>query len=647
MFAASKTAAVSGAGPDDKFNYVTMLLHGDGTNGAQNNTFLDSSTNNFTITRNGNTTQGSFSPYGSNWSVASTTAGNYLTVDSTVALGSSDYTVEFWFAGSSFEMTWGTPGGYAPIAIPNSGTLYFADSSNSSWPASVSSFIVKDGSWNHYAIVRQSGAFKVFRNGTQIATPSGPSSNATNGNVVIGYYNSGMSGFVSNFRAVVGTAVYTSTFTPPTTPLTVITNTKLLTCQSNRFIDNSTNNYTITATGTPSVQRFNPFGTSTAYSTSVIGGSGYFDKSGDYLDGPTNSAFAFGTGDFTISAWVYVLNGTSAQIIWTNQTTSSANAPNIGFFILNNKVCLNNTNTAHVESIGTIANNSWNYIGVTRASGTYTFYINGSTSGTTGTIGTDNITENACHIGYGNYGTSYYFGGYIADLRIIKGSAVAPTVPTAPVGTVTNTQLLLNMQNGAILDNAMMNDLETVGNAQISTSVKKYGTGSMYFDGTGDYLVGNGGQGLGGDFTIEAWVYALGFSGDARVIVDTRDAWFSTTGILFYFNDAGNLIMYVNGGDRITSATAYSTSTWYHVALARSGSTITMYVNGTSVGTYTYSTALTDKTVIVGTATDNRNTGTAWKFYGYIDDLRITSGFARYTSTFTPPTSALSDTGPY
>ena len=54
--------------PDPQFNYVTMLLHGDGTNGAQNNTFLDSSTNNFTITRNGNTTQGSFSPYGSNWS---------------------------------------------------------------------------------------------------------------------------------------------------------------------------------------------------------------------------------------------------------------------------------------------------------------------------------------------------------------------------------------------------------------------------------------------------------------------------------------------------------------------------------------------------------------------------------------------------
>ena len=53
---------------DPYFQYVTSLLHGDGTNGGQNNTFLDSSSNAFSITRNGNTTQGSFSPYGSNWS---------------------------------------------------------------------------------------------------------------------------------------------------------------------------------------------------------------------------------------------------------------------------------------------------------------------------------------------------------------------------------------------------------------------------------------------------------------------------------------------------------------------------------------------------------------------------------------------------
>ena len=88
--------------PDAQFNYVTMLLHGDGTNGAQNNTFLDSSANNFTITRNGNTTQGSFSPYGSNWSNYFGGSANYLQTASSTALqlGTGDFTIEFWWNGS-------------------------------------------------------------------------------------------------------------------------------------------------------------------------------------------------------------------------------------------------------------------------------------------------------------------------------------------------------------------------------------------------------------------------------------------------------------------------------------------------------------------------------------------------------------------
>jgi hypothetical protein len=71
MFLANKLNKGAGAPApttDAQFNYVTMLLHGDGTNGTQNNTFVDSSTNNFTVTRAGNPTQGTLSPYGSNWS---------------------------------------------------------------------------------------------------------------------------------------------------------------------------------------------------------------------------------------------------------------------------------------------------------------------------------------------------------------------------------------------------------------------------------------------------------------------------------------------------------------------------------------------------------------------------------------------------
>ena len=80
---------------DPYFEYVTLLLPGNGTNGAQNNTFLDSSTNNFTITRNGNTTQGTFSPYGSNWSNYFDGTGDYLASASIGAI-SGDFTIECW-----------------------------------------------------------------------------------------------------------------------------------------------------------------------------------------------------------------------------------------------------------------------------------------------------------------------------------------------------------------------------------------------------------------------------------------------------------------------------------------------------------------------------------------------------------------------
>ena len=105
---------------DPYFQYVTSLLHGDGTNGGQNNTFLDSSSNAFTITRNGNTTQGSFSPYGSLWSNSFNGTNQYCTISNSSALDQvGDYTQEGWFfvtASSSFY-----PVGFkdvtAPIAI--------------------------------------------------------------------------------------------------------------------------------------------------------------------------------------------------------------------------------------------------------------------------------------------------------------------------------------------------------------------------------------------------------------------------------------------------------------------------------------------------------------------------------------------------
>jgi hypothetical protein len=194
----------------------------------------------------------------------------------------------------------------------------------------------------------------------------------------------------------------------------------------------------------------------------------------------------------------------------------------------------------------------------------------------------------------------------------------------------------------------MMNNLETVGNAQISTSVKKYGTGSLAFDGTGDRLVGSPTYlfDLAGDFTIECWLNLNSTSGTYTGIASYADSsgWYGwqlqkyNTYILF------ELISSSAGVATITSSSTVTTGVWYHIAVVRSGSTITLYINGTSQGTSTslasYSSA--NSFIRVG---DERTL--SYPLNGYVDDLRITKGYARYTATFTAPTSALSNTGPY
>jgi len=664
MFAASKTDSVSGAAPDGQFNYVTMLLHGDGTNGAQNNTFLDSSTNNFTITRNGNTTQGSFSPYGSNWSNAFNLVStpDYLDIASNAAfgMGTGDYTIESWFYCTD-------TGGYQPIidcraSSPVTGQILFRVYATGQFYFSIegtgtvltSPANIATNTWVHAAVVKASGVYTLYINGTSVATASNsvsiPTSPVRIGNDQQNGNN--FKGYLSNVRIVKGTAVYTSNFTPSTTPLTAVSGTSLLTCQSNRFVDNSSNAFAITANGTMSVQRFNPFGTSTAYSTSVIGGSGYFDGSGDYLTVADNAALDVDAGSFTMEAWVYLTDATVTSPILAKNFGSAGGWMFWVQSTLRLRMYDASAGQVTATSSASLISNSWNHVAATRSSNTLTVYVNGVSSGTATFTGT---STNAAVLEIGGYGAATAVStGYISDARLVKGSVVYTgnfTPPTAPLTAITNTSLLTNFTNGAIFDNAMMNDLETVGNAQISTSVKKYGTGSLSFDGTGDYLTTPNSPNLNfgsGDFTIELWLYSTVGTSNESVV----NKGYNNAGNLSYllFLDANTLGFFASSNgtsfdiaSNISMGTA-TQNTWVHFAASRSGSSIRLFRNGTLINTVTSSAT-------IYTGTTNLYIGSSdsggLNFNGYIDDLRITKGYARYTATFTPPTAALSDTGPY
>ena len=82
-----------------------------------------------------------------------------------------------------------------------------------------------------------------------------------------------------------------------------------------------------------------------------------------------------------------------------------------------------------------------------------------------------------------------------------------------------------------------------------------------------------------------------------------------------------------------------SNDTWTHVAAVRSGSTITLYINGTADGTVSSAVNIVSHGALqVGRQILVSATDQMW--LGYIDELRISKGIARWTSNFTPPSSA-------
>lgn len=633
------------------FDKVALLLHGDGTNGSQNNTFLDSSTNNFTITRTGNVAQGTFSPFSlpeGQWSNAFGSSGgttNYLgwsQIDLT-----SDFTVECWL-----YQTKNSSSGYVLFMqgtdvntefTLNHTTVGSVGLYKNGWIVNPSGTSVTFNAWHHVAWVREGTTCRIYVDGIQQGTGTSNVSIPVN---YIGSYTGGgyeMNGYVSNVRIVNGTCLYPNgtTFTPSTTPLTAVTNTALLTCQSNRFKDNSSNNFTITRNGDTKVTAFSPFAPSAAYSASTNGGSAYFDGSGDYLSVPSDASLSFNTGDFTVEAWVYFRGSkpTVAKGILGGQSSGSFNFYFDGGTYTANRLVVSNRLSNQISYSWIPDTETWYHLAVSRSGTSMQLFINGI-SVTTVTASTSYGSAIYSVGGDAGGGSGWSWNGYISNLRIVKGTAVYTsnfTPPTAPLTAVANTQLLLNCTNAGIIDNAGKNDIETVGNAQISTSVKKYGTGSMYFDGAGDWLAlsatPSNSRGTG-DFTIEAWIYPTDSSTTKAIIGNGLTAGSFRIVVLA----TTNTVRFVKSPNTaaIDSSTPCSLNTWQHIAVVRSGTTATMYLNGVSVGSATDSSDYTVDTLIIGAY----NASGSQPWYGYIDDLRITKGQALYTSNFTPPTQA-------
>ena len=689
---AQKLISASGATEetDDSFSLVTSLYHFDGSNGAQNNTLLDSSSESHTVTRNADIVQGTFSPFSAEegkWAAEFPVgeAGNQINPASGLgsadfALGTGAFTIEAWVFVTADNYPYSRIMNIGPYwNSANSVALLVNDTDNSNkislgvYAAStsgrvcVSTNATPENEWFHVAVTRDStGDFRLFVNGNLDSTnTSYRTVNVSSlgdpalaiGNGVNRAVEEPFEGYISNFRLVKGTAVYTSSFTVPTEPLTAITNTKLLTCCGNRFRDKSTSAHSITLTGSPKIKPFSPFAPSYSYSASVNGGSGFFDGTSDcYLTVSDATDFDFGTGDYTLEAWVYpTINVTAiGQFNLPFAITGGNNywgwtSYGSGYNGLTNHVdTLDSNSGADSENPDMFG---WNHIVYQVTSGTNNWYKNGVQvySGSAAT----HADATGFQVGRSPSYSNHYYGGYISDVRIIKGSnaysnASTLTVPTTPLTAVTNTKLLLNFTNAAMFDQTGKSNIDTVY-ASLDTSVKKFGTASVEFDGTDDYIEVPPSTAISpqrGSWTYECFIYPklVADASGYGCIFDTRTNNPGTDGVsLFYVGTATQkrLECYGPAAGGYYFATANNSITldqWQHVALVfdldATNYPITCYVNGTSVGSSTSNTWYTRNSgrLRIGAQQAGYN-----EFTGFIDEFRVTNK-ARYTSNFTAPT---------
>lgn len=633
---------------DPYFKNTVLLLNGDGTNNANNAVFTDSSSNTIALTQNGEASQGSFSPFiPSGWSGYFDGTGDWLNATSG-AIGSGNFTLEFWcyqtVSGNQYYFTngtspdWGDTNGVQLIEYQGNMALTVG-SGNSNTVRTALSLNV----WHHVAIVRLSGVVKLYVDGVAAATTLTTSTNLTGTLLRIGSGSGALwgpfNGYMSNFRIVSGVAVYTENFTPSTTELSAVPSTSFLTLHTYRFKDSSTNNTTITRAGDAKVVPFSPFAPSAAYSAATHGGSMYLDGTGDYINALTNAAFGFGTSDWTIEFWVYPTGASNARQDWVDLNTGAGQRLLVYYNGTNITVFGNGSGLITGPAIAAYLF-QWNHIAVSKASGSTKLFVNGVQAGSTYSDSLNYGSTNPISIGKDSSGSTHVTG-YMSDIRLLKGTGLytaAFTPPTAPLTTVANTSFFLKCANAGISDLTGKLVLQTVGDAKVSTTQYKYGTASLSFDGAGDYLkiaatplttIGTN------NFTIECWVYVNAYNGINNGYIYEQRVAAGTVAPGLLVNSQN--VSYVTAGiAAITSASPLSLNTWYHLALCRSSGSTKLFINGTQAGsTYADTNNYVSQPVLIGSYF---GLSAVNYFNGYIDDLRVTNGFARYTANFTPPT---------
>ena len=199
-----------------------------------------------------------------------------------------------------------------------------------------------------------------------------------------------------------------------------------------------------------------------------------FDGVDDYMSVPASTDFEFGTGDFTVEAWVNT-DYSDYFNIWQNSPVTGG-AGTDRYFIgvgTNGSVefSFHAGGSGFSTSSGAVSQGTWAHVAVVRNSGTTYIYVDGVQQTSSSILSGYDFNLSSVHtIGYRV--TPNYASGYMADLRVVKGTAVYTsnfTAPTSPLTAITNTVLLTCQGDGPFVDNSSSSHTVTVDGAKAST----------------------------------------------------------------------------------------------------------------------------------------------------------------------------------
>jgi len=557
-------------------------------------------------------------PYGYSGSVVSGSSNTWVLGDLTTSFASKD----LWVGGSESYLT--------PSYLTCSGAVTWTGGTLTNF-GSTTAYIYGDGknsiTWTCTTFTVNGSTFNhTLENGGTI-NPS-TSFVLTAGSYT---YNGGVLGAVPLFTHTAGTATFNYSYSLTTTGTYTLTAGTLTLAAG---VTLATGIFSSSGAGTRAI----------GFGASVTSGSVAFNGVDQYLTVPSSTALTLGTGDFTVEAWINPITVAGGANQFNIITLGS-----LQFYVSDGTLYFYDVNVN--AGGGTVVINQWQHLAVTRIGTLVTAYINGipyiyTSSGV-------NFIAATTYIG-NNLGGALAWG-YISNLRVVKGVSVytiaAFAPPTTALTAVTGTQLLVDVaSSGAYLTDGSTNNftLTPAGTVTYNASTPVSTGGSLYFQSASSRLTlpSSSAFDITGDFTIEAWVQSTAFTAGGQGILDTRVAAQTSAPWVFYITPAGNVGFFT--GTYYASTYPIVLNVWTHVAVVRSGSILTFFINGVQSGsTYIGTGAISPGTTSAVIGTKDYVINANFRAINYITNLRFVNGTALYApnaGSFTPPTGQLAST---